>query len=183
VLQESEPPASTAVACAAAKKLAAWVGKAGGMPPVALIAAVSAVLRSYDAAVSKLVASLRYRMADSRPSNSEKQQPSESSSSGSSSADSTSSSSESSSSSSSSDSSSSGGSREHDHTAEQERHATLDRIFAVRLAHVQTLDRLSTLLQRQGSCAACPVIHSVTLMEPLLTASMPCVVPGKGDTC
>ncbi len=155
VLQESEPPASTAVACSAAKKLAAWVSKAGGMPPVALIAAVSAVLRSYNAAVTTHEPLLSSRVAEYGPGNSDIPQPSDSSSSDSSSTDSTTSSSDSSSSSS-GGSSSRGG---HDRAAEQERQTVLDRIYAVRLAHVQTLDRLSTLLQRQGSCAACPVAH------------------------
>ena len=151
VLQESEPPASTAVACTAAKKLAAWVGKAGGMPPVALIAAVSAVLRSYDAAVAKLEPLLKLQSAEGGPGNADKPQPSDSSGSGSSSTDSTTSSLDSSSDSS---SSSSNASRGHGHTAEHERRNVLNRIYAVRLAHVQTLERLSALLQRQGSCAA-----------------------------
>ena len=162
------------MASSAAKKLAAWVGKAGGMPPVALIAAVSAVLRSYDAAAAKVEALLTKCSAEGGPDTGDKPQPNDSSSSESSSTDSTTSSLETTSSSSSSSSS-----RRHGRTVKQERRAVLDRIYAVRLAHVQTLDRLSTLLQRQGSCAACPVIHPVMIMESVLAADMSCVIPGK----
>ena len=154
-LQELTPPATTAVACSAAKKLAAWVGKAGGMPPVALIAAVSAVLRSYNAAVAKLEA-LPPNQLLSRETRDDDTVPSGNSDDGTSNTDS-----DSDSDSSSTDGSgpprspsSSGDLAAHARlAADREQRVRLEVGCAVRLAHVQALDRLFTLLHRQGTCA------------------------------
>lgn len=153
-LQEVETGVSVEGAWMVAKRLAAWARKAGGTPPVALVAAVNAVAVSHSSAIAKL-----HALGKSSPSSSGSSTSSSDSSSSSSTSSGTSSDSSDSSggdspgfSSSGSDSESSGAVRwspgrgtKQDKLDSQEANN--------QLVHLHVLSRLSILLQRSDKCA------------------------------